>query len=192
MKLKNGALSQIADAVKTSLGMDSDIPAEALGKITKAVLDNALPDDPKGKDEEPEKDGKAEDEEEVQESTQKAQDEEEESKDPPKAKDEESESKEKDKPAMDADTIRAEVAAQLNALWQARKEVEPLVGMVAMDSAEAVYAYALQQKGVSTKGVHPSAYKSMVQMLLDNNGKSALAMDGCSYSESDSYTDRFK
>lgn len=192
MKLKNGALSQIADAVKTSLGMDSDIPAEALGKITKAVLDNALPDDPKGKDEAPEKDGKAEDEEEVQESTQKAQDEEEESKDPPKAKDEESESKEKDKPAMDADTIRAEVAAQLNALWQARKEVEPLVGMVAMDSAEAVYAYALQQKGVSTKGVHPSAYKSMVQMLLDNNGKSALAMDGCSYSESDSYTDRFK
>lgn len=89
------------------------------------------------------------------------------------------------KAAMDAAIKVAEDRATLNAtkrieaLFQAREDVKPLVGKVALDSAEAVYKFALDQKGVETKGVHSSAYGSMVQMLLKQGEvpKSKPAMD---------------
>lgn len=191
MKLKNGALSKIAHEVKSSLGMDSDIPVEALEKITKAVLDNALPEESKGKDEEietVEKGKKAEDEDSV---SKEAEDEEE------KAEDEEAEAEDeesdcKSNPAMDADAIRAAAVKSVNALWQAREDVKPLVGVVAMDSAEDVYKYALQQKGISTKGVHPSAYKSMVGLLNSSHAAPKVAMDSALNFEEDALTARFK
>lgn len=191
MKLKNGALSKIAHEVKSSLGMDSDIPVEALEKITKAVLDNALPEESKGKDEEietVEKGKKAEDEDsaskEAEDEEGKAEDEEAE------AEDEESDCK--SNPAMDADAIRAAAVKSVNALWQAREDVKPLVGVVAMDSAEDVYKYALQQKGISTKGVHPSAYKSMVGLLNSTHAAPKVAMDSALNFEEDALTARFK
>ncbi len=191
MKLKNGALSKIAHEVKSSLGMDSDIPVEALEKITKAVLDNALPEESKGKDEEietVEKGKKAEDEDSA---SKEAEDEEE------KAEDEEAEAEDeesdcKSNPAMDADAIRAAAVKSVNALWQAREDVKPLVGVVAMDSAEAVYKYALQQKGVNTKGVHPSAYKSMVDLINKQSKPAAMAMDAATFGEPDELTARFR
>ena len=191
MKLKNGALSKIAHEVKSSLGMDSDIPVEALEKITKAVLDNALPEESKGKDEEietVEKGKKAEDEDSA---SKEAEDEEE------KAEDEEAEAEDeesdcKSNPAMDADAIRAAAVKSVNALWQAREDVKPLVGVVAMDSAEDVYKYALQQKGISTKGVHPSAYKSMVGLLNSSHAAPKVAMDSALNFEEDALTARFK
>lgn len=77
-----------------------------------------------------------------------------------------------DKPAMDADMVEkiagqrvAAAIAARDALHDARSEVESLVGKVALDSAEAVYKFALDHAGVDTKGVHPSAYKAMVAMV---------------------------
>lgn len=79
----------------------------------------------------------------------------------------ESVDREKDREANDADpeTLKREITERLTALFRAKDEVKELVGEVAMDSAEDVYKFALEQKGVSTKGVHPSAYHSMFSML---------------------------
>lgn len=120
----------------------------------------------KVEDEDPEpKDPKAEDEDE------------DDPKDPPKAKDEDPEPKPEtvSKAAMDkaiknaTTAAKQEAIASFTALYEARDAVKPLVGAVALDSAESVYKFALDQKGVDTKGVHPSAYKPMVDMLLKND-----------------------
>lgn len=87
----------------------------------------------------------------------------------------------KDKPAMDAAAIRAATIAEMNAISEARKAVFPLVGEVAaMDSAEAVYRFALDSAGVDTKGVHPSAFRAMVAMIPAAKAEPApkrIAMD---------------
>jgi len=84
------------------------------------------------------------------------------------------ENDDEDKPtktAMDAalklaeDRATLKATQRIEALFQAREDVKSLVGKVALDSAEAVYQFALQQKGIETKGVHPSAYRAMVQMI---------------------------
>ncbi len=55
----------------------------------------------------------------------------------------------------------------MNAAIEAREIVRPIVGQVAvaLDSAEAIFEFALKAKGVSTKDVHPSAFKAMVGMI---------------------------
>ena len=60
----------------------------------------------------------------------------------------------------------ATAAKNAEALFTARREVEPLCGIVGMDSAEAVYAFALDQAKIPREGVHPSAFRSLVQMHL--------------------------
>ena len=55
------------------------------------------------------------------------------------------------------------------ALAKAREDVAPLVGKVAMDSAEDVYKFALDHAGVDTKGIHPSAYASIVSLVKQGN-----------------------
>lgn len=62
---------------------------------------------------------------------------------------------------LDAET---NAVTRINALHAARKEVEPLVGIVAFDSAEAVYKFALDKVGVKTEGVHASAFPQLVAM----------------------------
>jgi hypothetical protein len=59
--------------------------------------------------------------------------------------------------------IDAAIAAR-DALTQAKTDVAPLVGpiTVAMDSAEAVYRFALDQAKVAHKDVHPSALAALV------------------------------
>ena len=47
----------------------------------------------------------------------------------------------------------------------AKKDVENIVGDVAMDSAKDIYKFALKQAGVDISGVHPSAYRAMVKMI---------------------------
>ena len=147
-----------------------------------------LPQSPEAEDEEAEvgdvekakAKAKAEDEDEAEEATE--------------AEDEvaEAEDEEGDCKAMDADAIRAAAVKSVNALWQAREDVKPLVGVVAMDSAEDVYKYALQQKGISTKGVHPRAYKSMVGLLNSSHAAPKVAMDSALNFEEDALTARFK
>lgn len=57
----------------------------------------------------------------------------------------------------DADRLATDAAnnavARVNALHRAREDVKPLVGIVAMDSAEEVLAFALKQAGVAFDGV---------------------------------------
>jgi hypothetical protein len=53
----------------------------------------------------------------------------------------------------------------IEALHVARKEVEPMVGEVALDSAEAVYKFALDKAGIDVEGVHPSAYRAMIKLV---------------------------
>ncbi|WP_414499562.1 DUF2213 domain-containing protein [Zymobacter sp. IVIA_12111.31 C1] len=85
--------------------------------------------------------------------------------------------------AMDEATFRREMQMASDAAVKrvreeekARNEVRPIVGEVAaMDSAEAVYKFALDSAGIPTEGVHASAFPAMVAML--NQQKTAIAQD---------------
>ena len=82
--------------------------------------------------------------------------------------------------AMDSAIAKAknEAKSEMMALFTARKAVESLVGEVAMDSADAVYKFALDKAGIKTKGVHASAFPAMVDMLkATKQNKPGLAMD---------------
>lgn len=57
----------------------------------------------------------------------------------------------------------AKATAHINALHAARADVLPLVGTVALDSAEAVYRYAFDKLGVKVDGVHASAFPALVE-----------------------------
>jgi uncharacterized protein len=188
MKLKKGVIEAVAAKLRPIVAMDGDITADIVEGVIKTVTDNVLPQSPEAEDEDATE--VTEDEDEVEETAEDEDSADEEK----KAEDEEPDSGEKNKPAMDADAIEAAAVARINALWQAREDVKPLVGVVAvaMDSAEAVYKYALQQKGVNTKGVHPSAYKSMVDLINKQSQPAAMAMDSSVFSEPDKLTARFR
>lgn len=186
MKLKKGVIEAVAAKLRPIVAMDGDITSDIVEGVIKTVTDNVLPQSPEAEDEDATE--VTEDEDEVEETAEDEDSADEEK----KAEDEEPDSGEKDKPAMDADAIEAAAVARINALWQAREDVKPLVGVVAMDSAEAVYKYALQQKGVNTKGVHPSAYKSMVDLINKQSQPAAMAMDSSVFSEPDKLTARFR
>ena len=68
----------------------------------------------------------------------------------------------KDKKAADA-AIKVALDAR-DALHAARRDVETVLGVVAYDSAEAVYKAALDKLGVDTAGVHPSAFATLFRM----------------------------
>lgn len=105
----------------------------------------------------------------------KAMDEESEEKDK-KAEDEDDEDEE-DKAAMDAALIRKaeeNVMGRIRQANEARECVRPLVGdvsLVAMDSAESIYRFALDSIGADHKGVHPSALKSMVEFAINQKSE---------------------
>lgn len=89
-----------------------------------------------------------------------------------------------DKKAMDAAIQLATdgVIARMNGAIEAREIIRPIIGnlpAMGFDSAEMVYAKALELKGVSTKDVHPSAFKAMVKMLptADTQRRQPIAMD---------------
>lgn len=202
MKLKKGALANISKTLKKSLGlaMDADIPNEVLKQIIEEVVENTehVVED----NEEVEKLVGAEDEEDEKETA------EDESEQTEADRDNESEAmrlkerekrEEKDrdadkKAAMDAaiKTAEDQAVARVTALFEAREMVKPLVGVVAMDSAEAVFKHALDKSGVDTKGVHSSAYKSMVGLVLKQKAQPQVktAMDAASF-EDDPLTKRF-
>ena len=66
--------------------------------------------------------------------------------------------------AMRAD-IKRELMGELRDLDAAREAVRPIVGKVALalDSADSVYKFALDTLGINTEGVHPSAYKAVLE-----------------------------
>lgn len=171
--------------LQKQLGMDS---AEDVKKVilavhgsTKLALDE---DDKKACDEE---DKKAEDEEveivEDSEEDKKAKDED---KQTQADKDNESEAmrlkerekrEEKDRTkdkemAQDA----AEIRGGIMGIFKAGREVEPLVGVIALDgfsSDHDVYEFALKQKGIDTKGINTAGLAALVK----SHKSPAVAMD---------------
>ena len=103
-----------------------------------------------------------------------------------RAKDEEEKPDYVEKKAMDA-AISARVAAAVQderkrqrETREAEKFVRPIIGDLAMahDSAEGVYRTALTAKGVDIEGVHPSAYRALLEMLPKRQERPAhVAMD---------------
>lgn len=88
------------------------------------------------------------------------------------------------KTGMDAKMITAQVNRRLMALRRAERDVKPLVGelTIAMDSAAAVYKFALDAEKVDVTGVHPSAYGALVAQVIkgkEGGGRSAakIALD---------------
>jgi hypothetical protein len=79
----------------------------------------------------------------------------------------------------DADKMATDAAdaavKRVNALHKARKDVEPLVGIVAFDSAEQVYEFALKQCGVALEGVPATAYGALVAAELRGRSRATPA-----------------
>lgn len=165
--LKKGSLSKLQE----QLGMDS---AEELKKTIIAVVGQLAHDEDKeekeAEDEDDEKKSDAEDEEviEVAEDEDDGEKADKERKALEKTDKDDDEAKKDDKKgqAMDAAMIESNAVAKVTALFEAREKVKPIVGQIACDSAEEVYKTALAKSGVSTKGIHPSAYGAMVDLVL--------------------------
>lgn len=188
----------IRATLKPLLAADADLEAE----VRKALL--ALDE----ADKEDEKDKKTADDEDDEEEDKKKktaddEDDEDDSDDKKKktADDEEDEDDDKkddkvSKTAMDSairlatDSATKKAAQNFREIREAELAVRPLIGdVVAMDSAADVYRTALEQSGVDIKGVHPSAFPSLVKMAISQKESSrpaALAQDSASISEFES------
>lgn len=201
MKLKKGALPVLAAQIKKALGMDADIPENQLRDILSAVklgMDVSPEELDGAKDEEQKAAEAAKAAQDEEEAKKKATDEEEAEK---KAKDEEEAKKQAsdNEKAMDSAIAATKSATikQVTAMFGAAREVEPLVGVVAMDgftSADDVYAYALKQKGIACDGVNSAGLASLVKMAKDNMiaaRQPKVAMDADTFAE-DAHTARFK
>ena len=154
MKLKKGAAAKVNLAAKAilvakGLAADADLTPDEIKELITVVAENIEPtaedteeaEKLKGAEDEDEEEKAAEDEDE----TETADDEDEAEKVEPEVK----------KAAMDAAIKQAENKAvqRVTQLFEARELVKPLVGVVAMDSAEAVLKHALKKSGVDTSGV---------------------------------------
>lgn len=156
--VKKGGIAEVEKQAKAIFGLDA-LPAELTSKLIIAVAGQLAHDEDKeekkAEDKDDEKKSDAEDEEVIE----VAEDEDDDKK--PDAEDEDDK-----KQAMDAAMIESNAVAKVTALFEAREKVKPIVGQIACDSAEEVYKTALAKSGVSTKGVHPSAYGAMVDLVL--------------------------
>lgn len=162
--LKKGAIAEL----KTQLGMDSD---EAVKKHIIAVHAALALDEDKD-----DKEDKAEDEIEIIEKEDVAEDEDE---DDDKADKKKAEDEDDKKPAMDAALIAQDARSQVMGIFSALRKVEPIVGTLALDgfaSARDVYAYALKQKGVETKGINEAGLSALVDMHVAG-GTRTIAQD---------------
>ena len=184
----------IRATLKPLLAADADLEAE----VRKALLalDEAEKEDKKDKPAEDEDD----EEDDKKKKTADDEDDEDDSDDKKKktADDEDDEDDDKkddkvSKTAMDsairlaADSATKKAAQNFREIREAELAVRPLIGdVVAMDSAADVYRTALEQSGVDIKGVHPSAFPSLVKMAISQKESSrpaALAQDSESISE---------
>lgn len=194
---------RIAADAKTMFAAKADIDATKLAAVLQLACDEADQDDMEGAEDEEEesdedkaarlkkeaaKDKKAKD----------AEKDDKDDKDDDKAEDEDEDDKDDDKKddrkASDAALIqrgRDAAMGDFKALRQAERDVQPLVGeVVAMDSAEAVYRFALDAAGVDAKGVHASALPALVKLATErkNTTSPRVAMDSAA---SDDFKTRF-
>lgn len=168
----DGAPAKLADAVaaivKPHLATDASLDVAALATSIAAVQPLALDED-MIEEEKKAEDGDADDD------------------DADKAMDKgDDDADADDKPAMDAATVKRMIAdaekrgaARVAAIDTAKRAVQPFVGeVIGMDSAEAIYKFALDKAGVDTTGVPSSAYKAMVAMLPKPGARQPVAQDG--------------
>ena len=195
MKLKKGAAAKVNLAAKAilvakGLAADADLTPDEIKELITVVAENIEPTAEDTEEAEKLEGATDEDEEEVAEDadeTETAEDEDEEAeKAEPEVK----------KAAMDAAIKQAENKAvqRVTQLFEARELVKPLVGVVAMDSAEAVLKHALKKSGVDTVGVDTVAgLTTLAKMAIKQKSQPQIktAMDSASY-EADPLTDRFK
>lgn len=167
--LKKGSLSKLQE----QLGMDS---AEELKKTIIAVVGQLAHDEDKeekeAEDEDDEKKTDAEDEEVIE----VAEDED----DDKKSDAEDEDDKDDKKQAMDAAMIESNAVAKMKGIFSALKDVEPLVGELAMDGFDSehdVYAYAVKQKGENTAGVNTAGLKLAVKHLKAGSQSKQIAQD---------------
>ena len=165
----------------------ADIDATKLTEVLKVAADEAMEDD--------DKDG-AEDEDETEEEK-KAR---EVAGDKKKAEDEEAARSDYElgKKANDAairlaaDNARASALRDFKDIRDAEKAVQPLVGEVAaMDSAEAVYRFALDAAGVDHKDVHASALPALVKLAAQSKTTTAAPRVAMDAAASDDFRKRF-
>ncbi|MHB8916339.1 MAG: DUF2213 domain-containing protein [Thiobacillus sp.] len=183
---KQKRLAALTAALVAGLATDAKPDANVLAKALMVALDEAEPE-PKKVAEDDDEQGDDESDEDYKKrmaAKKVAEDDEDEDKRKKdeaeggrKANKEEDAKKEDDKKAMDAAISRAQAdtVKRMQAIRQAEKDVHHIVGdIAAMDSAEAVYKYALDSMGVDVKGVHPSAYHAVIKA---QSNKPKIAQD---------------
>jgi hypothetical protein len=83
--------------------------------------------------------------------------------------------------AMLAGNLERDLAARYRAKEQAAQDIKPLVGDVsamAFDSAEAIYAYAVDRMGLKSSGYPGAALKGIVAGLVDARRSQVLTASG--------------
>lgn len=83
-----------------------------------------------------------------------------------------SEPGERDTQAMDAAAIEQRILRRVREANEARALVEPIVGKVglALDSADAIYSFALEHLGISAKGVNTAGKRALVENRRPTTG----------------------
>lgn len=186
MKLKKGAQARIKSVLEPLMAQDAELSPDELLQVVGSLINEVQTAEDDGDELPPEdaeevgtdEDGTAEDEDIESKSEEVATDEDETNE---SEQNQEQPAQAQDrammKIAMDKAIAKAVAAERkrAQALAQAQRDVAHLVGDVAMDSAEDVYKFALEQHGVDVAGVHPSAYRAMVGLI--GKSKSGIAMD---------------
>ncbi len=188
--VKKGGIAEVEKQAKAILGLDA-LPAELTSKLIIAVAGQLAHDEDKeeekAEDEDDEKKTDAEDEEVIEvaededEQTQADKDNESEAmRLKAREKREEKDRDEDKKQAMDAAMIESNAVLKMKGIFSALKDVEPLVGELAMDGFDSehdVYAYAVKQKGENTAGVNTAGLKLAVKHLKAGSQSKQIAQD---------------
>ena len=186
MKLKKGAQERIKSVLEPLMAQDAELSPDELLQVIGSLTNEVQTAEDDGEELPPEdaeevgtdEDETVEDEDIESESEEVATDEDETNEsEQPQEQPAQAQDRAMMKIAMDKAIAKAVAAERkrAQALAQAQRDVAHLVGDVAMDSAEDVYKFALEQHGVDVAGVHPSAYRAMVGLI--GKSKGGIAMD---------------
>lgn len=157
---------KVAELVKPHLAADKALDADALATAIGAVTPLALDEDLLGMDESDDDDKQAEDG------------------DPESELAEDEDGDEGDKQAMDAASVRKLIteaeqrgARRVAAMDQAKADVAPLVGeVVGMDSAEAIYRFALDSVGFEKSATEKAPLATLKAMVAREAERKAAPM----------------
>ncbi|KTK00742.1 hypothetical protein ASU70_07425 [Enterobacter roggenkampii] len=156
----------LTDLIKTKFATASDSDADELAKgIMELMAQHEQSEINSGDEsEEDEKKGKAAGDESDESDDESTGDEDEE--DDKKGKEPMGDSAIRDLVAKAKTEALAEARREFSATREAMRTVEPVYGHVSGDSADDIYKAVLKQEKVNIEGVHPSAYKALVQMAI--------------------------